>query len=95
MQKPSSVVELALFIEPYKEVFFELFKLCKIAVSIPVSTASCERSFSALKLVKTYLRSTMSDDRLSNLGVLSIESRRAKALNLDELLIFCKKTQKS
>uniref|UniRef100_A0A4W5L160 HAT C-terminal dimerisation domain-containing protein n=1 Tax=Hucho hucho TaxID=62062 RepID=A0A4W5L160_9TELE len=70
MQRPSSVVELALFIEPYKEVFFELFKLCKIAVSIPVSTASCEQSFSALKLVKTYLRSTMSDDRLSNLGVL-------------------------
>ncbi len=92
MQKPSSVVELALFIEPYKEVFFELFKLCKIAVSIPVSTASCERSFSALKLVKTYLRSTMSDDRLSNLGVLSIESRRAKALNLDEFAdLFAKK----
>lgn len=84
MQRPSSVVELALFIEPYKEVFFELFKLCKIAVSIPVSTASCELSFSALKLVKTYLRSTMSDDRLSNLGVLSIESRRAKALSPDE-----------
>uniref|UniRef100_A0A3P8Y0Z0 Uncharacterized protein n=1 Tax=Esox lucius TaxID=8010 RepID=A0A3P8Y0Z0_ESOLU len=73
MQKPSSVVELALFIEPYKEVFFELFKLCKI-------------------LVKTYLRSTMSDDRLSNLGVLSIESRRAKALNLDEFAdLFAKK----
>ena len=61
MQRPPSVVELALFIEPYKEVFFELFKLCKIAVSIPVSTASCELSFSALKLVKTYLRTTMSD----------------------------------
>lgn len=93
MQRPSSVVELALFIEPYKEVFFELFKLCKIAVSIPVSTASCELSFSALKLVKTYLRSTMSDDRLSNLGVLSIESRRAKALSLDEFAdLFAKKT---
>jgi hypothetical protein len=40
MQRPSSVVELALFNEPYKEVFFELFKLCKRAVSNPVSTAS-------------------------------------------------------
>ncbi len=38
----------------------------------------------------------MSDDRLSNLGVLSIESRRAKALNQDEFAdIFAKKTQKS
>lgn len=66
-----------------KKFFFELYRLCKIAVAIPVSTAACERSFSTLKLVKTYLRSTMNDDRLSNLGVLSIESRRAKALNLD------------
>ncbi|KAK6291533.1 hypothetical protein J4Q44_G00382990, partial [Coregonus suidteri] len=75
MQRPSSVVEIALFIQPYKEVFFHLFKLCRIAISIPVSTASCEQSFSALKLVKTYLRSTMSDERLSNLGVLRFESR--------------------
>uniref|UniRef100_A0A4W5JW11 HAT C-terminal dimerisation domain-containing protein n=1 Tax=Hucho hucho TaxID=62062 RepID=A0A4W5JW11_9TELE len=92
MQRPSSVVELALFIEPYEEVFFELL----IAVSIPVSTASCELSFSALKLVKTYLRSTMSDDRLSNLGVLSIELWRAKALSVDEFDdLFCKKNTKT
>uniref|UniRef100_A0A3B1JDS8 HAT C-terminal dimerisation domain-containing protein n=1 Tax=Astyanax mexicanus TaxID=7994 RepID=A0A3B1JDS8_ASTMX len=84
--RPFSVVELASFMEPYKEVFFELYKLCKVAVSIPVTTASCERSFSTLKLVKTYLRSTMTDERLSNLGVLSIESRRAKTLNLEEFV---------
>ncbi|XP_040890423.1 zinc finger MYM-type protein 1-like isoform X2 [Toxotes jaculatrix] len=86
MQRPSSTVQLVQFIEPYKEVFFELYRLCKIAVAIPVSTAACERSFSTLKLVKTYLRSTMNDDRLSNLGVLSIESRRAKALSLDSFV---------
>lgn len=45
MQSPSDVVELTLFIEPYKEVCFELFKLCKHAAAIPVSTASCEQSF--------------------------------------------------
>ncbi|XP_035986697.1 zinc finger MYM-type protein 1-like isoform X1 [Fundulus heteroclitus] len=86
MPRPSSTVELIQFIEPYKEVFFELYRLCKIAVAIPVSTASCERSFSTLRRVKTYLRSTMNDDRLSNLGVLSIEWRRAKALNLDSFV---------
>jgi len=31
MQRPDSTVELVQFIEPYKEVFFELFRLCKIA----------------------------------------------------------------
>uniref|UniRef100_A0A673GCT8 Uncharacterized protein n=1 Tax=Sinocyclocheilus rhinocerous TaxID=307959 RepID=A0A673GCT8_9TELE len=33
-------------------------------------SASCERSFSALKLIKTHLRTTITDDRLGNLGVL-------------------------
>nr|XP_054594271.1 zinc finger MYM-type protein 1-like [Nothobranchius furzeri] len=83
VEKLSDTVELIRFTEPYKEVFYEFFRLCKIAVALPVSSASCERSFSTLKLVKTYLRSTTTDERLSNLGVLSIESRRAKALNLE------------
>ncbi len=83
VKKPCSTVELVCFIEPYREVFFELFRLCKIAVTLPVSSASCERSFSTLKLIKTFLRSTTTDERLSDLGVLSIESRRAKALDLD------------
>ena len=40
-----------------------------------ISMASCERSFSKLKLVKTYLRSNTSDARLSGLAVLSIIER--------------------
>lgn len=83
IDKLSDTVQLARFIEPYKEVFFELFRLCKISLALPVSSASCERSFSTLKLVKNYLRSTMCGDRLSNLGVLSIESARSKALDLN------------
>ncbi|XP_034064839.1 zinc finger MYM-type protein 1-like isoform X2 [Gymnodraco acuticeps] len=82
MQRPDSSVELVQLIEPYKEVFLSSSD-CKIAVAIPVSSASCERSFSTLKLVKTVLRSTITDERLSNLGLLSIELRRSKALNLD------------
>ena len=83
VKRPCSTVELVCFMEPYREVFFELFRLCKIAVTLPVSSASCERSFSTLKLIKTFLRSTTTDERFSYLGVLSIESRRAKALDLD------------
>ena len=39
-----------------------------------VSVAACERSFSKLKLIKTNLRSTMSHSRFSNLAILSILS---------------------
>lgn len=45
----------------------------KLAVTIPVSSASCERRFSKMKLIKTRLRSTMADDRLSDLMVISCE----------------------
>ena len=45
----------------------------KIFLTITVSTASCERCFSKLKLIKTYQRSAISQGRLSNIAILSIE----------------------
>ena len=38
--------------------------------SMPVSTASTERSFSMMRRVKSYLRSTMSIERLSGIAML-------------------------
>ena len=45
----------------------------KLYLTIGVSIASCVRSYSKIKLIKSYLRSTMNDDRLSALSILSIE----------------------
>ena len=45
--------------------------LCLIAV-IPASSNCCERSISRLRLIKNYLRSTMSTNRLSDLALMSI-----------------------
>ena len=42
-------------------------------LTIPVTVATAERSFSKLKLIKSFLRSTMTQSRLSSLAVLSIE----------------------
>ena len=39
------------------------------AMTLGVSTAMAERSFSSLRRIKTYLRSTMTNDRLSNLAL--------------------------
>ena len=46
--------------------------LLKILTTLPVTTASAERTFSMLRRLKTWLRSTMNDDRLSNLALLSV-----------------------
>uniref|UniRef100_A0A3B5PPY9 DUF4371 domain-containing protein n=1 Tax=Xiphophorus maculatus TaxID=8083 RepID=A0A3B5PPY9_XIPMA len=69
LERPSTLLDFVVFLEPYKEVFHELLRLCKISVVIPVSTASCERSVSALKLIKNHLRTTMADDRLSHQSI--------------------------
>lgn len=58
----------------------------RILLTIPVSIASGERSFSKLKLIKSYLRSTMGQDRLSNLAIISIEKDLAKELDYDDVI---------
>ena len=45
----------------------------RIMLTIPATVASAERSFSKLKIIKSNLRSTMSQERLSGLAILSIE----------------------
>ena len=45
-------------------------------------SAVSERSFSALKRVKTYLRSTTGDSRLNNLMMLHVHKDRTDALTL-------------
>jgi len=52
-------------------------------MTIPVTTASCERSFSKFKLIKTYLRSTMTEERLNNLALISIENDIVSKLDLN------------
>ena len=54
--------------------FPNLSTLAVISLSIPVTTASVERSFSKMKLIKTRLRSCLSDTSLSHLMKIAIES---------------------
>ena len=56
-------------------------------MALPVSIAACERSFSALILIlKNHLHTAMNNERLGDLGVPSVESKRAKALDMDEFI---------
>uniref|UniRef100_A0A665VMK7 DUF4371 domain-containing protein n=1 Tax=Echeneis naucrates TaxID=173247 RepID=A0A665VMK7_ECHNA len=53
--------------------------------SIPASDGCTERSFSKLKLIKIYLRSSMSNDRLTQLAVISIENSVARSISFDDI----------
>ena len=54
-----------------------LYKVTSILATIPATSCSAERSFSALRRIKTFLRSTMGQDRLSSIAVINIERKYA------------------
>lgn len=56
-----------------KVTFPNLFKCFKVAATTPISSASCERSFSAMRRIKNWLRTSMTQYRVSNLALLYIE----------------------
>lgn len=47
-------------------------KILEVLCVLPVTSAEPERSFSTLRRLKTWLRSTTSEDRLNGLAVLNI-----------------------
>ena len=65
---------------PNVEVLLKFFR------TIPLSNASGERSFSVLKRVKNYLRSTMGEDRLNDMAILYIEKDIFNQINTDKVI---------
>ena len=57
--------------------------LC-IMLTTPVTSATAERSFSVLRRLKTYVRSTMNNDRLSSLPLMHIH--RDFSVDLDKVI---------
>lgn len=54
------------------QTFPNMTVLLQLIATLPVTTATKERSFSALKYLKTYLRSTMNQTRLNGLALLYV-----------------------
>lgn len=67
-------------------IYPNLWTALRIALTLPVTVASAERSFSKLKLIKTFLRSTMAQERLSGLAVLSINHEICETVSYDEVI---------
>jgi hypothetical protein len=69
--KPETLGEtLASINEPM--LYPNIFKCLEILVSMPVTSATAERCFSVMRRLKTYLRSTMTGQRISSLVMIHI-----------------------
>ena len=62
----------------------EVVKLVVLILVAPGTNATNERSFSALRRVKTYLRTTMTQPRLNHLMLLHIDKEDCDKLNVEQ-----------
>jgi len=69
-----------------QEIYPNVYIFLVILLTTPVTVASAESFFSRLKLINNTLRSTMTDDRLSALAIISVENKIARSLDYDALI---------
>ncbi|KAL8572378.1 hypothetical protein ACOMHN_023147 [Nucella lapillus] len=65
--------QMLLMKKPYRDSFKNILHLVQILIFLPISSANCERAFSAQKRIKSSTRSSLSTSRLSDLIVISTE----------------------
>ncbi|GAV89742.1 LOW QUALITY PROTEIN: Dimer_Tnp_hAT domain-containing protein, partial [Cephalotus follicularis] len=75
LQNPSTVAEFCqkLMETRKSEIYYLIDRLLRLVLTLPVSAATTERAFYAMKNIKTRLRSKMDDDFLTNCLVVYIE----------------------
>lgn len=69
-----------------KDIYPNIEIALRIFLTLPLTVASCERSFSKLKIIKNYLRSTLGQERLTNLGILLIELETSNSISYDDII---------
>ena len=65
--------------------FSQVEALVRLLLVVPASSAEAERSFSALRRLKTWLRSSTSQTRLNNLAMCHVHQEKLDRLDLEEI----------
>ena len=71
--------------KPVRAMFPQILTLLKLLLVCPVSSSECERSFSALRRLKTWLRNTMSQKRLNYVSVCHVHQSDLDSINLNKI----------
>ena len=70
---------------PASSLFSEIITLMQLILVLPATNATSERSFSAMRRVKNYLRSTMGQERLNHLMVLHVHKSETDSLDIIQI----------
>ena len=68
-----------------KSMLVTVHRLLRIYLTVPMSSATAERTFSTLRRVKSYLRSTMGQSRLNHVIILHAHKQRTDDLDICEV----------
>lgn len=86
-ERPNNVLEtIQIFDDVLQSSYPNIFVLLKILATLPVTTSSAERSFSALKRIFSDYRASMEPSRLSNLAVCSVYTVLLEELDLEDII---------
>ena len=69
----------------YQEHLSEVLVVLKLILVVPATNATSERSFSSLRRIKTFLRSTMTQSRLNHLMILHAHKEKTDSLILTDI----------
>ena len=76
-----------------KSLFSQVIKVARTLLVVPATNSISERSFSAMRRIKTYLRSTMLQERLNSVMVMHVHQDFTDTLNLNCIANeFCSKS---
>ncbi|CAF2907259.1 unnamed protein product [Rotaria sp. Silwood2] len=90
-ERPSNVLDSLNALLSIRSFYPNLYCLFELYAILPVTVSTAERSFSTMKRIKTTLRNSIGDERLSNLAIIHIHHDIASNLNVEDVInIFCK-----
>jgi hypothetical protein len=71
-----------------EDAYPQYYKMVQLALTLPVGSATSERSFSAMRRIRNWLRSTMGRERFSSLALLNIECDLTAELVPEDLVLM-------
>jgi hypothetical protein len=95
LRKPATIASLCrCLVETGRDRIYNwLDRLLRLLVTLPVSTATAERAFSSLKIIKSRLRNRMEDDFLADSMLLQIEREIASKISYEDIIADFKATK--